>query len=171
MCSGVAVRRHLAWTFPEIAPPALLVCVRMADAPTEPEAEDDLVEAFAGLSVEASRRPGASDGAERGRVEAAPERGRVDAAPRLRDCQGAPQGARRGWYTVWRIPDQLAPVVGIHRADAAGWRRILAAIPGHRYRSGQDRLRRFETFEEAVAAYHRERARHGSPQNVRVFDE
>jgi hypothetical protein len=64
------------------------------------------------------------------------------------------------WYAVWRVPGALYPVVGLHAGDISAWSRIVGAIPGGRYRSGRDRLRRYGTEEQAIDGFYAEAPGH-----------
>ena len=74
-------------------------------------------------------------------------------AARIEDTSGnAP------FFVVWFVPGQLYEVRGIHSGrhgrSSLAWAGTRRAIPGHRYRSGRDRLRGGSASrEEALAAY------------------
>ena len=65
------------------------------------------------------------------------------------------------WYAVWSVPGALHEVRGLHGGPRA-WREIARSIPGGRYRSGTDHLRR-STHELVEALYLSEARKHGAP--------
>ena len=65
------------------------------------------------------------------------------------------------WYAVWSVPGALHEVRGLHGGPRA-WREIARSIPGGRYRSGTDHLRR-STHELVEALYLSEARKHVAP--------
>ena len=70
-------------------------------------------------------------------------------------------GGAYPWYAVWDVPGALREIRGIHGGPRA-WREIARAIPGGRYRSGTDHLRR-STSELVEPLYLGEASKHGAP--------
>ena len=142
-----------------------------------PEAEEGAGERADEEAAGAGRRADGGAAGDRG-VRSFALRPRVaapDPAPeprpalRPRRGVGGPVSQEGHAYAVWRLPGAAQDLRGVHAGGLRGWRAITAAIPGGRYRSGTDRLRRAETLTAALAVYEAEAERHGAPTPTRVF--
>ena len=72
------------------------------------------------------------------------------------------------WYVVWDVPG-AADLRGLHGGPSS-WANLARQIPGGKYRTGRDHLRRAkEGFEQALEVYQNEAARHGAPLPPPVF--
>jgi hypothetical protein len=79
---------------------------------------------------------------------------------------GGPQG--RHCYVVWRAPS--APeAVGVHCGGELAWGALQQLLGGGYNRERGDRLQRCVDEGAAHQAYFRERARHGSPYQLRTY--
>ncbi len=100
---------------------------------------------------------GESDGGTEEHLAGPVHRDRSFGARRLRER------ARIRYYAVWHVRGGLVEVRGVHGGDIAAWEFIERSIPGGRYRSGTDRLRRYPSLSEAIDAFYLEAQRHGAP--------
>ena len=102
--------------------------------------------------------------------ETAAEAPAATAAPTAAQRRQQRLAAVPRFYVVWSLRGAGTDVRGIHGGDVAAWYQITRHIPGQRYRSGADRLRRCSSLADAVELYYQEAETHGCPLPARYFN-